>query len=499
MSGRRLVCLCEDVTQKDIDAAVGAGHTDMESVKRYTGLGTGICQGRSCINTLARLLKEHGVDPAALQPTTARAPLWPTPLGTLAALGELPPMYPGPERPGAAASVPPLPTTPTAQAPLPKAAEVVIIGGGIMGLATAYHIAANGLTDVVVLERSYLNAGASGRNGGGVREQWSTEQNVLLMQESLERCKRFSKDFGVNVWLRQGGYLFLATRPEQLPAMEANVALQNGLGVPTQMLSPAQARQIVPELDIEGVLAASYNPEDGVIFPWPFVWGYAEAARRLGVHLATFTPATAIDVQAGVVTGVVTPRGRISCNLVVNAAAAWAPQVAELLGVRLPNQPERHEIMVTESLKPFLEPLVSELGTGLYFSQSMRGELVGGMSDTVEPEGLEMRSSLRFLLRMARALVTRMPALAQVKVVRQWAGCYDRTPDNNPIIGEVPEVRGFFQLHGFVGHGFMMAPAVSRIVGEHIARGTPHPLIDENSVHRFAEGKGQAAETLIIG
>ena len=198
-------------------------------------------------------------------------------------------------------------------------------------------------------------------------------------------------------------------------------------------------------------------------------------------------------------TGVVTPRGRIRCNLVVNAAAAWAPAVARLAGVELPNKPERHEILVTESLKPFLEPLVSELGSGLYYSQSLRGEIVGGLGDPDEPAGVEMRSSSRFIVRMARALVHRMPRLAGVKVVRQWAGCYDVTPDHNPIVGEIDEIRGFYQLHGFVGHGFMMAPAVSKVVGEHIAKGRPHPFITDNNLRRFREGAAARSESMIIG
>ncbi len=501
MTERSLLCACEDVTYDEARAAVRAGHTDMESVKRYTGLGTGVCQGRSCLSSLAGLLHELGASPESLAPTTPRPPAWPVPLGVLAARAdddELPEIYPSPARP-AVTPPPRLPPPPAGLAPLPESAEIVIIGGGIMGLATAYHLARLGKRDVVVLERAYLNAGASGRNGGGVREQWATEQNVLLMQESIERCKRFAKDFGVNVWMRQGGYLFLGVKPEAARAMEQNVALQNRLGVPTRLLSHAEAKKVAPDIVTDDVLAACFNPEDGVIFPWPFLWGYARAAEALGARVHTFTPAVGIDVEAGTVKGVVTSRGRIGCDLVVNAAAAWAPEVAKLCGVTLPNRPERHEILVTESFKPFLDPLVSELGTGLYFSQSMRGELVGGMGDHDEPVGLELRSSLRFLIRMARALVHRMPALSAVKVIRQWAGCYDKTPDHNPIIGEVPEVRGFYQLHGFVGHGFMMAPAVSRIVAEHIALGTDHALVRGGRVDRFAKGTAMPAETLIIG
>src|SRR5262245_115444 len=157
-------------------------------------------------------------------------------------------------------------------------AEIVVIGAGIMGLAIAYHLARLGVTDVLVVDRSYLCGGASGRNGGGVRAQWSSEANIRLMQESIRMCRDFAHEMKINVWFRQGGYLFLVRTEEKRRALEQSVALQNELGLPTRLLSPQEARKIVPELDTQGLVAASYNPEDGVVFPWPFVWGFAQAA-----------------------------------------------------------------------------------------------------------------------------------------------------------------------------------------------------------------------------
>lgn len=498
MADRQLVCACEDVTFGDVVHAIEQGHTDMESVKRYTGLSTGICQGRTCLAAAARLLAEHGREPARLQPTTSRPPVAPTPLGLLAAPGDLPPVYPGPEA-RARTPAPPMPPPPAVLARLPEQTEIVVIGGGIMGLATAYHLAKNGKRNVVVLERAYINSGASGRCGGGIREQWSTEQNVLLMKESVAICREFAKELGINIWLRQGGYLFVATEQEQMDAIAANVALQNRLGVPTRILDSAEVEEISPHAFAGDLIGACFNPEDGILFPWPFLWGYANGARRHGAQIHTFTPVTGIEVSAGRVTGVETDRGRIGCDLVVNCAAAWASEVARMAGVDLPNEPERHEILVTESLKPFLTPLLSEIGTGLYFSQSMRGEIVAGLGDPEQHPGVEMRSSLRFLRRIARALVHRMPRLAQVKVIRQWAGCYDVTPDGNPIVGEVDEVAGFFQLNGFMGHGFMMAPAVSKLVAEHLAVGRQHGFLQDNRLRRFVDGAAKPKETLIIG
>src|SRR5689334_21811006 len=172
--------------------------------------------------------------------------------------------------------------------PPPDRAELLIIGGGIMGLAVAYNAARMGMKGIVVLERSYLCSGASGRNGGGVRMQWSTEDNVRLMQESVSICKRFAAEMGVNVWFRQGGYLFLVKNQSLMPTLEANVAIQNACGVPTHVLTPAEAKKKVPDLNLDGVVAASFNPKDGVLFPWPFVWGYAHRAIEAGVKLHTF-------------------------------------------------------------------------------------------------------------------------------------------------------------------------------------------------------------------
>src|ERR1700722_7732284 len=185
-------------------------------------------------------------------------------------------------------------------------AEIVIVGAGIMGLAIAYHLARLGVTDVLVVDKSYLCGGASGRNGGGVRAQWSSEANVRLMQESIQMCRDFASEMKINVWFRQGGYLFLARSEDKRRALESSVKLQNENGLPTRMLTPAEARGIVPELDTDGVVAASYNPEDGVVFPWPFVWGFAQAARKLGVQVRTFTEVVGFRSHGSRIDAVVT-------------------------------------------------------------------------------------------------------------------------------------------------------------------------------------------------
>ncbi|HTJ82111.1 MAG TPA: FAD-binding oxidoreductase [Polyangiaceae bacterium] len=378
-------------------------------------------------------------------------------------------------------------------------ADVVIVGGGIMGLAVAYNLAKHhGITDVTVVEKSYLTSGASGRNGGGVRAQFSSETNVRLMQESLRICREFAREMKINVWFRQGGYLFLVRSEAAQKNLEASVRVQNQCGHPTRMMSPREAQKIVPELDTEGVVAAAYNAEDAVVFPWPFVWGYATGAAKLGVDIATFTEVTGFDTRGGRITGVRTSKGRIATSRVVNACGAWSPEVARMLGVELPNKPHRHEICSSEPLKPWLTPLVADLSNGLYFSQSTRGEIVGGISNHDVPDGIDMRSSAKFLGLYARALTRTVPILGDVKVLRQWAGCYDLTPDQNPIIGQVDEIEDFFQVSGFMGHGFMMAPVIGRLLAEHIATGKSLPLFDRWALRRFKEGR-LLTESMIIG
>lgn len=378
-------------------------------------------------------------------------------------------------------------------------AKVVIVGGGIMGLSIAYHLAKNhGITDTVVLDKGYLCGGASGRNGGGVRAQFGTAENIQLMRESIRMCRDFAAEMKINVWFRQGGYLFLVRTDEARKRLETSVKVQNECGLKTKLLDPQEAKRIVPELDTEGLLCASYNPDDGVVFPWPFVWGYAECAAGLGVEIATFTEVTGFRTHGQRIDAVLTSRGEIRTNRVVNACGAWSPHVAAMLGVSLPNRPHRHEICSTEPLKPWLDPLVADLSNGLYFSQSMRGEIVGGISNEDVPEGLDMGSSHRFLALYSRALTRTVPVLGKVKVLRQWAGCYDLTPDANPIVGPVDEVEEFYQASGFMGHGFMMAPVMGKLLADAIAEGKSSQLFDRWNLRRFAEGK-LLNETMIIG
>ncbi len=396
--------------------------------------------------------------------------------------------------------------------PLPERAELVIIGAGVMGLSIAYQLARRGLTDIVIVERGYIAGGASGRNGGGIRQQWSTELNVRLMKASVERCRRFAKELGVNIWFRQGGYLFLARGQKELERLERNVAMQQRLGLDTRLLDAKEAQAIVPQLDIgqppahpgdaspmQPIVAASYNPNDGIVFPWPFLWGFGQRAVELGAKLYTHTSVRAIDVERDGGYRVHTPRGSVRAERVINAAGAWSNDIARMVDVELPTYPVRHEICSSEPLKPFLGPMVSELSSGLYVSQSMRGEIVGGVSMHDEGPTISMRSRLRFLAHYARCLTRVMPVLGDIKVLRQWAGPYDVSPDGNPILGEPPDRPGFYLACGFIGHGFMMAPIVGDLYAEWLTGGERHELFERSQLIRFQDGREVEREDFNIG
>ncbi|GEJ58986.1 FAD-dependent oxidoreductase [Anaeromyxobacter diazotrophicus] len=489
---RSFICRCEDATVDDVRRAFEKGYRDLESVKRYTGLGTGPCQGKTCLAVAARELLRLGATPAEVLPFTVRPPLEPT---SFAALAALDPAGLSLEA-GVPVPVPP-PAAPRPSAALPARAQVVIVGGGIMGLGLAYNLCRRGMKDVVLIEKGYLTAGASGRNGGGVRAQWTTPTMIRLARRSLEIGERFASEMGINVWFRRGGYLFLAPSRAQAARIEKNAEIHARNGLRTRVLTPAEAKEVVPELDERTFLAASWNPDDAVVFPWPYVWGYAARAEALGAKVLTFTRVTGFERDGKRLTAVETDHGRIACEVVVNAAGAWSPEIAALAGVKLPNEPERHEICVTEPLKPWLGPMVSNLGSGLYFSQSLRGEIVGGMGDPAEPRGIDTRSTLRFLARYARAITECIPKTAGLKVMRQWAGCYDVTPDNNPILGAAG-YENFLQLNGFVGHGFMMAPAVTELMANWMAGDPPDEIFERFTLDRFEKGE-VGGEDFIIG
>lgn len=339
----------------------------------------------------------------------------------------------------------------------------VVVGAGIVGLFTAYHLARAGGGPVLVLDRGFLSGGASGRNGGGVRQQWETRATVRLAREAVAAYRRFGREFGFNIWFRQTGYLFLAENASELARLRTVHSLVVSEGLASKVLDPAGVARFVDGIAPGAVVGGTYLESDGTLYPFPALWGVYEAARSLGVEVALGVEALGVEAPNGRVTGVRTSKGLVTTPTVVNAAGGWSGDFSRRSGLEVPNVATRHEILATEAMKPFLDPMVVRVSDGLYFSQSMRGEIIGGITLPHRPgTSWGQGSSPAFLAAMARALVQLVPRLGAVGVLRAWSGFYDDTPDGFPVIGEDPRLPGFVHGNGFGGHGFMLAPATSR-------------------------------------
>ncbi|MEA1994310.1 MAG: FAD-binding oxidoreductase [Euryarchaeota archaeon] len=376
-------------------------------------------------------------------------------------------------------------------------AEVVIIGGGVTGCGIAYNLAEKGLTDVCLVEKSFLSSGASGRCGGGIRQQFTTEWNIKLAMGSVKQFEGMSEELGVDIEYEQGGYLVVSKNKEEFEEFKKNVKLQNKLGLESEVLTPSDAKEIVPQLNTDGLVGATFCQTDGHAYPFKVVEGYAKRAEEMGIEINKFTDVKDIKTKDNKIQSVLTDKGEIKTNTVVNAAGAYSPKIAEMVGVEMPNKPYRHEIMATERYDHTLDPMIISFESGIYFSQQKHGEIVGGIGDPVEPSSYNTRSSLRFIKRFARHLGELVPAFKNLNIVRQWAGFYDVTPDARPNLGYTKDVDTMIQANGYSGHGFMVAPKVTELIAELIVDGKTSLPIDELNLNRFEEGT--VGEAYVVG
>jgi len=364
---------------------------------------------------------------------------------------------------------------------LPSRASVVVVGGGVMGLSTAYHLASAGVTDVVLVERDELGCGSTCKAAGGVRAQFSDAVNVELGLRSLRTFETFEQTFGQDIDLHQVGYLFLLERADDVGAFEQNVALQNEIGVPSRMIDVEEAKRLSPLISTEGLLAAAWSPTDGHCTPESVVGGYAAAARRAGATLVRHCAVTRIDSSGGDITGVVTERGTISTDTVVCTAGAWSRDLGAMVGVDLPVEPLRRQILTTEPV-PGLDPrtpFTIDFATSFYFHAEGPGLLLG-MSDPDETPGFKLDVSDEWLAGLTDAVERRAPALGEVGLRPGWAGLYEMTPDHNALVGESAEVSRFLYATGFSGHGFLMGPAVGEVMRDlYLGR---DPVVDVSSL-----------------
>jgi len=372
-------------------------------------------------------------------------------------------------------------------------ADVVVIGGGIMGASTAYHLARRGCTNVVVLESGEMfGLGSTGLNAGGIRYQFATKVNVELSKVSIGMMERFAHEMGQEVGLRRCGYLFMLDREADLAQFRANVALQNSLDVPSRVVSAAEIAELAPEVDVSGIIGGTWCPLDGLVDPNGLLQGYVSNARRLGATLLTGTPAIGIDVIDGSVRRVVTKAGSIETPAVVIAAGPWSAQIGAMAGIDLPIQPIRRQIAVTGAI-PGLRadfPFVIDFSRSLYFHREGNGILTG-MSNRDEPAGFDTRVDPDWRLHHVENAMQRLPLLADAEIVAEWAGLYEVTPDDQPILGRIPHVNGLLACAGFSGHGLMHGPAAGMLMAEEILDGRAKTIdIDPLRWSRFELGVG---------
>ena len=370
-----------------------------------------------------------------------------------------------------------------------ETAEIVIIGAGIIGCSLAYHLALQGASKVVVLEKELICSGSTGKSAGGIRQQFATELNIGLSLEALRMFRRMPEELGIDPGFHQVGYLFLASTPAEMALFRSNVELQHRFGIPVQLLATDEIRKLVPYLRLDRILGAAYCPTDGYAAPYEVTMGYAAAARRLGVKIHEQRAVTGILRQGARVRGVETVSGSIHAPAVVNAAGAYAGLVGELAEVQVPVRPYRRQLFTTGPLAEFAvePPLTIDYHRNWYFRGELGGCLLSGPKD--EASTFNTNVDWEHVAESVEQALVRLPILAEAEIHRGWAGLYEISPDNNPILGPVPEVEGFYVTGGYSGHGFQHGPVAGKLMAELMLTGTSSIDISALSIDRFRTGK----------
>ncbi len=381
---------------------------------------------------------------------------------------------------------------------LPAAADVVVVGGGVIGTSSAFHLAEAGI-DTCLLERDQLAAGSTSRAAGGIRAQFSDPLNVALGLRSIDAFTRFGERPGAEIDLHQVGYLFLLDRPDDVTAFESGVALQNELGVPSRFVDLDEVRELCPLAGLDGVLAATYCPVDGHASPEAVVQGYAAGARGHGASVLTGCAVTGIGVDGGgAIREVETSLGTIRTGTVVCAAGVWSPEVGRSVGVELPLEPFLREVGFTGPAGglPDRVPLTIDFSSGFYFHREGPG-LLFGMADPEQLPGLDAPGDPAWLEKVMVVAQRRLPSLLDMGIAGGWKGYYEVTPDHNALVGESREVSRFLYATGFSGHGFLQGPAVGEIVRDLVLGREPFIDVAPLSAERFAHAATRPEHNVI--
>ena len=369
--------------------------------------------------------------------------------------------------------------------------DVVVVGGGVHGLATAYYLAKLGVTNVAVLDKGYLGCGASGRNTAIIRANYRTPEGVPFYEQSLKLYEGLAAELNFNLLFSQQGHLTLAHSDATIIGLRIRAETNQLLGVDSRLIWPEEIKRLVPALDVSAhprypVLAALYHPPGGIIRHDAVVWGYARGADRRGVEIHPFTEVTSITRRNGSVAGVRTARGDVATAAVVNCTAGYCSTIAAMVGVELPITTYPLQALVTEPLKPFLDKVIVSATLHVYASQTDRGELVIGSE--IDPyQSYSTRSTLPFLETTAAHILELLPSLKRLRVLRQWTGVCDMTPDYSPIIGTVPGLNGFYLDVGWGTYGFKAGPIAGKLTAELVATGRTPQLLEPFGLQRFYE------------
>lgn len=380
-----------------------------------------------------------------------------------------------------------------------RTADVIIIGAGVIGCSIAYHLAKMGCHDVIVMEKSYTGSGSTEKCAGGIRQQFSTEINIKLSMESVKFFRTFEQETGHPADLRQNGYLMLATTEEELEAFQRSVILQRKLGLEVYLLSPVEAREIVPQLNVQDVLAATYCPSDGYADPYSVVQGFASAAKTLGVKIYEDTEVIGLRQKERRIQGVLTATGEFVAPVIVDAAGPFATHIGRMVDVDIPVHPHRRHIFATTRLNEIRKdsPMVVDFHSGFWFRREGHG-LIFGMRNPDEPDSFDISVDWSFLVAIAKVASHRLPLLENTGVVTGQAGLHDDTPDASAILGKVPGVDGLYLACGFSGHGFMHSPAVGRLMAQLILESnSPSPDISPLALQRFQREACQTEKVFI--
>jgi sarcosine oxidase, subunit beta len=371
--------------------------------------------------------------------------------------------------------------------------DVAIVGAGVHGLATAYYLGScHGVRSVALFEKGYLGSGNSGRNTAILRSNYRTAEGIPFYEASVKLYQGLSRELGWNMLFSQCGHLTLAHTDSAVNGLRVRAESNQVLGVDSRMIYPDEIRRLVPALDLSNrprfpVLAALYHPPGGIIRHDAVVWGYARACDRMGIEIHPFTEVTEMRVKDGKVQSVLTNRGEIAAGAVLNATAGWASTVSKMAGVPLQVVSHPLQACVTEPLKPFLDKVIVSASLHVYVNQTDKGELVLGSE--IDPyQSYSTNGTLPTLEQMATYTLELFPQLHSVRVLRQWAGVCDMTPDYAPIMGVAPQVENFYMDVGWGTYGFKAAPIAGKLMAELIATGKTPKLMEPFSPARFQAG-----------